>query len=73
MNGLVTSYVANYDLPNLPSIHFVGPLEITGDLNFERVNDFSLDELLRDRVTLDSPQQLQSHITFTRDLTIEGC
>lgn len=64
--------MAAYDTPLLPPIHFVGPLEILGNMNFERANDFNLDELLLNRVTLDSPQQLEGHVIFSRDLNIEG-
>lgn len=72
VNGLLTSEVASFDAPLLPPINFVGPLEILGNMNFDRVNDISLDKLLLNRVTLDSPQQLEGHIIFSRDLNVEG-
>lgn len=72
VNGLVPSEVACYDQPLLPPLHFLGPLEVKTDLSFNSVNDFKLDELLAERVTLDSSQQINGHINFIRDVTVEG-
>lgn len=72
VNGLVTSKVASYDLPKLPPIHFYSPLHIMGNLDFVLLNDEPFDDLLQNRVTLDSPQDVRSRITFARDLDVQG-